>query len=349
MAKSYRAILPLIFLFLFLAVNPEPTLARPVKHLFKIASLAPEGSVWARRFNDFVEEVEARSNGEISFKVYTGGVMGDDRSVYRKMRIGQLQGGGFTMTGIGEVVQDFRILGIPFLFESYGEVDRVKEEILPLLDKAFAEKDLILLAMTEVGFIYTMSTRPIASIAELRKTKSWAPEGDPVSQEFLKTIGISATPLSIPDVLTSLQTGLIDTVYNSFYGSIVLQWFTRTRYIADIPFGYAYGGLVLDRKKFSAMPKEYMDMVKDVAVKHFARLLDDTRQSNADSLKVLQDNGMQMVKTLPEEKVKLQQFRDKSLEDLIGKAFSREIYTSVMKVLELSRLDINKLARRLAD
>jgi len=329
---------PISFLFLFalfgglLLPSPAAAAGRP-KYLFKIASLAPDGSIWAKRFQEMTEEIIEKSNGEIGFKIYPGGVMGDDRAMYRKMRIGQLQGGGFTMTGIGEVVEDFRVMGIPFLFDSYAEVDYVAEKLWPHFQQAFLDENLVLLAMSEVGFLYTMSKEPITTLVELKKTKSWVPEGDPISNIFLETVGITPTALSIPDVLTSLQTGLIDTVYNAFYGSIVLQWFTRTKYITDIPFAYAYGAFVLDQKAFSKLPAEYARLMETTARAHFARLLQDTRESNESSLQVLKDNGATLVKPAPGTKEELQEFHVKTVSKLDNGVFSRAIYEEAMKSL----------------
>ncbi|MBU2537255.1 MAG: TRAP transporter substrate-binding protein DctP, partial [Proteobacteria bacterium] len=259
---------------LLAVIAPSGVQAAP-RYMFKIASLAPDGSVWARHFQEFQNEVTAKSNGEIGFKLYMGGVMGDDRAMYRKMRIGQLQGGGFTMTGISETVPDFRILAIPFLFKSYAEVDRVTEGLFPYFQKAFLEKDMVLLAMTEVGFVYAMSGEPVSTVAQLRASKCWAPENDPLSRSFLEDMGVTPIPLSIPDVLSSLQTGMINTVFNGFYGSIVLQWFTRTKYITDTPFGYAYGGLVFSKSAFDKLPPQHAAMMEAAAKKHFAGLLAD--------------------------------------------------------------------------
>jgi len=307
------------------------------KYTLKIASLAPEGSVWSKRFHEFTDAVTAKSNGEITFKIYSGGVMGDDRSMYRKMRAGQLQGGGFTMTGIGEIVPDFRVLGIPFLFDSYTEVDRAWLKLWPLLQQSFADKGLKLIATTEVGFIYTMSTKPITTINELRQAKCWVPEGDPISKTYLEKLGVVPTPLSIPDVLTSLQTGMIDTVFNAFYGSIVLQWFTRTKYITDIPFGYSYGALVLDGRTFARLPKEYQQLIETAATNNFANLVNDTRKSNADALNVLRENGISMVSATPEALTALQACRQRTVDDILGTAFSKKIYETLVNELAVSR------------
>ena len=324
-----------IFLFLLaLSIATQAHGGNP-KYLFKVASLAPDGSVWAKRFRDFTREVEEKSNGEIGFKIYAGGVMGDDRAMYRKMRVGQLNGGGFTMTGISDVVPDFRVLGIPFLFNSYDEVDRVKEKLLPRFENEFDKQGLVLMALSEVGFIYTMSSFPISTLDELKQSKPWAPEGDPVSKVLLETVGVTPIPLSIPDVLTSLQTGLINTAFNSFYGSIVMQWFTKISYITDIPFVYAYGAFILDKKTFSRLPAHYADMMKSAAQIHFAKLLTDTRKSNEESLQVLLENNITLIKPTPITKAELQNnYRDQTVQKLIGDAFSRSIYEEAVMHLD---------------
>ncbi len=325
------------FIVLFLVISVDGAHAGKPKYLFKVASLAPEGSVWTKRFRDFAREVTEKSGGEIGFKIYAGGVMGDDRAMYRKMRVGQLNGGGFTMTGISDIVPDFRILGIPFFFNSYEEVDELKEKLFPRLQKEFDKKNMVLMELTEVGFIYTMSQKPITTLDHLKKSKAWSPEGDPISTTLLEAVGLTPIPLSIPDVLTSLQTGLINTAFNSFYGSIVMQWFTRISYITDIPFVYAYGAFLLDKKTFSRLPANYAQMMHSAAKKHFAKLLSDTRKSNDEALQVLQDNGITLVKLTPESRTELLNYREMTVEKLVDEAFSRSIYEEAVEHLEKFR------------
>ena len=333
--KNQYKILAVILSVVFLTLMITSAQAKKPKYLFKVASLAPEGSVWTKTFRNFTREVEEKSGGEIGFKIYAGGVMGDDRAMYRKMRVGQLNGGGFTMTGISEVVPDFRALGTPFMFNSYDEVDRVKEKLLPRFKKEFDKKGMVLMAMSEVGFIYTMSTNSIPTLAELKKSKAWAPEGDPISRVLLETVGVTPIPLSIPDVLTSLQTGLINTIFNSFYGSIVLQWFTKISYITDIPFVYAYGAFVLDKKTFSKLPAPHAAMMKKEAQIHFKKLLIDTRKSNEEALQVLIDNGISLIKPTPMTKAELQNnYREMTANKLINDAFSKSIYIEAVKHLD---------------
>ncbi len=330
---GYLFLLLVLLFNCFMAVG-EADAKRP-KYLMKIASLAPSGSIWAQRFDQFAQEVKEKSGGEVGFKVYAGGVMGDDRAMFRKMKIGQLQGAGFTMSGIGEIVPDFRVMGIPYLFQTYEEVDEVLEKLMPHQVEAFAEKGMVLIAMSEVGFIYTMSTIPISTLADLRRSKSWAPEGDPVSLAFMEAVGISPVPLSLPDVLVSLQTGMVNTVFNSYYGSIILQWFTKVKYITDLPFGYAYGALVIDEKFLERLPKSHRAVIRKAAGKYFSgKLKEDTRRTHIEALATLKSNGITMIPADPAASVALAGFRDQVVAESVGKYFSAESYNEMMAILE---------------
>lgn len=319
------------------AFYPASDLHAKPKHLFKIASLAPEGSVWVDSFKEFGAEVTEKSGGEIGFRIYPGGVMGDDRAMYRKMRVGQLHGGGFTMTGIGDIVPDFRVMAIPFLFHSYEEVDTVSSQIQPLFKQRFADKGLHFVAMTEVGFVYTFSNKSRVTIDDLRRAKTWSPSNDPLTDEFLKSLGISPIMLSIPDVLSSLQTGLIDTAFNSLYGSIILQWFTKAPFVTDAPYGYAYGAFIMSEKALSKLSGEQRQIIDEAAERHFADLIVDTRQSNTDSRSVLIEQGVTFVQTTPEVLKSLEEHRDKAVQAAIGKSFSEEIYQAVQQALNTFR------------
>lgn len=317
-------------------IAPDQSQAK-AKHLFKIASLAPEGSIWITQFQKFADDVSQQTNGEVAFRIYPGGIMGDDQAMYRKMRVGQLHGGGFTMSGIASVVPDFRVMSIPFLFDSYDEVDAVKKGMLPMFEERFRQKGMELLAMTEVGFIYTMSSHPIATKAEMQKSTIWIPAGDPLAATFVDTIGISPVQLSIPDVLSSLQTGLVDTVFNSLYGSIVMQWFTKAKYVTDSPFGYAYGAVALDQKRFDKLPPAYAKIIKVSSDKYFSVLTDETRKSNEDSRKVMEERGVTFVQADKKTVLELKEHRDEAVKRLLGNDFSKEIYQKVIKLLEAYR------------
>jgi TRAP-type C4-dicarboxylate transport system substrate-binding protein len=321
-----------LFFLLTLFLSTTWLQAAP-KYVFKIASLAPKGSVWVDAIDAFAKDVAEKTGGEVGFRLYPGGVMGDDTAMYRKIRVGQLQGGGFTMTGISSIVNDFRIMSTPFLFNSYDEVDYVKQGLLPDFIERFREKGLELVAMTEVGFLYAMSTKPIRTLEDQKNATNWSPSGDPMSEAYFSTLNITPVQLSISDVLSSLQSGLIDTVYNSLYGAIVLQWFTKARYVADMPFGYAYGVFALDSKKFAALPDSHQRAIHEAAGIHFPILLQETRDSNDESRRVLEERGLEFLAVDAEMIKVLREKSDQTMEMLIPETISPSIHKKTLELL----------------
>lgn len=333
-SKRAGALLFVAVVALGLTVLPQTSYAKKAKYKFKIGSLAPEGSIWVTQFRAFAKEVTEKTNGDVAFRIYGGGIMGNDQAMARKMRVRQLHGGGFTMSGIANIVPDFRVMAIPFLFDSYEEIDHVKEQMVPLFKEEFAKKGLHFLSFTEVGFVYAMSNKSIATFEEIQASKNWTPAGDELSTGFLKKAGISSTQLALPDVLSSLQTGLIDTVYNSLYGSIVLQWFTSLNYVNNMPSGYTYGAILLDGKSFKKMPKEYQDIVDTTGAKYFDPLIAETRKTNAESREVLVENGLIFQEPAAETVQKMTRYRAEFIEEAIQKGlFSQAAYDKMIKLL----------------
>ena len=129
--------------------------------VFKIATLAPEGTGWMREMRAAGESIKSKTEGRVEFKYYPGGVMGNDATVLRKIRVGQLQGGAFTGSELASIYPDVMIYGLPFLFRNQTEVDAVRARMDPLIAAGLAEKGLVAAGITGGGFAYLLSTRPI--------------------------------------------------------------------------------------------------------------------------------------------------------------------------------------------
>src|SRR5688572_15860789 len=102
-------------------------LAAPASaQVLKIATLAPDGSAWMRELRIAAAEVKTGTAGRVEFKFYPGGVMGSEAVVLRKMRLGQLQGGVLTASELSLVYPDAPAYTLPFLFDDWADVDRVR-------------------------------------------------------------------------------------------------------------------------------------------------------------------------------------------------------------------------------
>ena len=123
----------------------------------------------------------------------------------------------------------------------------------------------------------------------------WMWEGDPIAGAAFKAMNINPVSLSITDVLTSLQTKLIDGVYTSPLGAIVLQWFTRVKYMLHTPLANATGAVVISKKKFDELPPDLREILVRNGKILMKKLTALSREDNAKSLETLKKSGITIV------------------------------------------------------
>ena len=303
----------------------------------KFATVAPEGSTWIKIMRDYDKAVRDQSGGRVGFKIYAGSVAGDEKDVIRKIRLGQYHAGGFTGVGLGEVAKTVRVLDAPFLFKSYDESDFIINKFDAEFRKAFEDGGFVLLGWAEVGFVYIFSDRPVYSAEDLKNTKMWMWEGDPIAQAAFQAIGISPIQLSITDVMTSLQTGMINTVYNAPYALVALQWFTRVKYMMGQPLAISNGAVLLSKKTFDSMPKDLQDILLTNGKKYFRDLTLASRKENEEAIQTLKKRGIEV--TYPPKNVAAQfeETGEKARRLLVDKLFSQQFLDQVEAALSTYR------------
>ncbi|MDE1884500.1 MAG: TRAP transporter substrate-binding protein DctP [Xanthomonadaceae bacterium] len=260
--------------------------------VIKIATVAPDGTAWMREMRAGAAAVKKDTEGRVEIKYYPGGVMGDEPTVLRKIRIGQLQGGAFTGGELSQVDKDAQIYSLPFLFKTQDEVDKVRTQLDPLLRQSFDKAGFDVAGISGGGFAYLMSVNPIKTKDDLKAAKVWVPQGDRVAEAGFKAGGVTPISLPLADVYTSLQTGLIDTVANTPAGAIAFQWHTKVRHMVDLPITYVVGILVIDNKVFDALSPADQKAVNGDLGAAFARLEKINRDDNAKAEQALQKQGV---------------------------------------------------------
>ena len=261
----------------------------------KVATVAPDGSAWMREMRSGAERVRELTDGRVEIKFYPGGVMGNDAQVLRRIRIGQLHGGAFAASGLSERYRALTLYGIPLLFRSLDEVDYVRERLDPKLEAGLEEAGFVSLGFSEGGFANLMANEPIRSVEDLQRRKIWVPEGDPLSFVAMESLGLSPVVLPLTDVLTGLQTGLLDVVAASPVAALTLQWHTTVSYRTDFPVAYSMGILALDARTSNSMPADDQRVVREVMRAAMRRIDRTAREDNGEAAQVMTDIGVEPV------------------------------------------------------
>ena len=313
----------LSLLLLFVAIQSPALHARTLK----IATVAPAGTAWMKEMRKGADEVKERTSGRVKFKFYPGGVMGTDRSMLRKMRVGQLHGAAVAAGGLAEVYNDSWIYTLPLLFRDYQEVDYVRERVDPLIAEGLEKHGFVTLGIGEGGFAYMMCNEPLRTVDDLKGKKVWILEGDVISEVVFDIAGVTPVPLPLADVYTGLQTGLLNTIGSPPMATIAFQWHTKITHLTDVPLSYVVGLLVVDRKAFSKLKPEDQAVVREVMGQAMKRLDKINRADNESARKALSSQGVEFVHPVGEELGRWHEIADQATERL-GKdgVYSEEMY-----------------------
>ena len=284
----------------------------------KVATISPDGSVWMKLLRDAGDAIAEETAGRVKMKYYPGGVMGDELAMMRKMRIGQLQGAVVTTGVFGRSYPDVQIYNLPMQFRSLAEVDYLRERMDAMLLAGLEENGYVALGLAEVGMAYAMSARSVTSVGGAQRLKVWTPAGNDGAIKAMQDFGIAPIPLAITDVLTGLQTGLIDTVAAPLVGAVALQWHAQLEYILNLPFMYVYAPVVLAKAPFERLQEEDRVVVRRL-LGAAVRAADAGNRTDHEAVwDVLQRQGLSLLQPRPEELAEWQARGDAAAQDWVS-------------------------------
>jgi TRAP-type transport system periplasmic protein len=297
--------------------------------VLKIATLAPEGSSWMKLFRQLQTKVEARTEGRVRLKFYTGGVQGDERDVIRKMRGGQLDGAAITGIGLSMIDPEARALEAA---RTYEELDHARDRLGGMIKQKFEERGYILMGWGDVGPVRIFSQRPIRSLDDLRQTKLWMWSDDPITKQLFAALELRGVPMGVPEVLPSLSTGSIDAFFGSPLSTLALQWSTHAKYVTSAVIGMATGATVMTKKAWDAIAPGDQKILIEEGRALEASAIAQVRADNTSALVAMKSRGLQEVTTPPEMQKEVIR-RSMTIADKAGAMFSKEFQAEVQKLL----------------
>jgi len=301
----------------------------------KLTTIAPEGSDWMVQMRKGAKEIAQKTDGRVEIKLYGGGVQGRNvLQVQRKMRTGQLHGGVFSGGELAVFQKDAILYALPLTFNDDAEVryvrDRMDEELIGRLEEA----GYATFGFAAGGFAYLMSNRALSSLEDFNGKKVWTPEGDEVAFAAFKSLGIAPVMMPTTDVLTGLQTDLLDSIAVPPVAAIVFQWHTRLKYVTDLPVAFVYGALLIDKKAFSRLSEGDQSVVRQ----SFNAIYDGFDQGgvedNQEALSALMDSGLQLVDPDPGQVPVWREKVQASLQQEASRGtFDQALYGQMRKIL----------------
>lgn len=245
----------------------------------KISTLYPPGSAPVKSLQAVAQTLKTETGGAVTLKVYPGGVMGDDSTVMRKIRIGQLHGALVSAATLESIRPDLKDLSVPFQFDRIDQVYTARETLDSAFRQRLAEEGWLGFGPLDGGFSYLMSKEPVNNLADIRASKLWLPNTKDI-QAMTDALKVNYLVMNIGDVLTGLDTGAIDTLIAPPSAALTLNWHSRFNYYTETPVIYTWGMLVLPERALRKVPAQHREAVSEALSEWSVSLDAELREGN---------------------------------------------------------------------
>ena len=318
---------------IFLLIICSGTLiSKPI--IIKLATLAPEGTEYYNLLLEMGQRWQEETNGEIILRIYPNGVVGRESDTIRKMRIGQIQASAMSSIGLADLTDQIQAFTIPMKFKDYDDVENVKEVMFDDISNGLSESGFKLLFLVDIGWVYWFSANEISVPEDLRNAKIYTTAGDYVTVELFKRFGFNAIPVSETDILTSLQTGMINSMQTVPILSLSSGWFALMPNMLDLKWAVFIGAVIIDERVWSKIRPEHQKVMMEVAQEIGKKYQENGRKTDTQAIEMMKEYGMK-VKTPTDEELKIwEDFKEEIIPDVIDTYVPKEVYDKVTSAID---------------
>lgn len=317
--------------FLLLLIFTSFVFSRPI--IIKLATVAPEGTEYYNLLFEMGQRWQQETNGQVQLRIYPNGVVGGERDTIRKMRVGQIQASAMSSIGLAELTDQIQAFTLPMGFKTYDEVDKVKEVMFDDISEGLSQSGFKLLFLVDIGWVYWFSSKEISVPQDLKDAKIYTTAGDYVTVELFRKFGFNAVPVSETDILTSLQTGMINSMQTVPILSLSSGWSALMPNMLDLKWGAFVGAVIVDERVWRKIKPEYQKIMMDIAQDIGKKYQQTGRETEKKAIEAMKSYGMNII-TPTDEEIKIwDEFKDEITPDVIDTFLSVDIYNKVVDAI----------------
>ena len=270
--------------------------ASPKKTVIKIATLAPSGSPYHEIMKEMAAGWREKSDGDVELRIYPGGVAGGEVDILRKIRIGQLHAGALSSSGLSRALPEVSVLSTPMIFKTRESLLRVQEALAPEIEERMEKKGFVVLSWAIAGWVRFFVPEAEPSVAGLKKARMHVFAGDDRILELWKTMGVNAIPLPGTDVLTGLQSGMVNAFFTTPVMAYASQWFAFTPYMIEMPWAPMMGAIIVSKRAWKKVPEQLRPILKAIAEEKSLRLDQEMLRLESEAISEMRKRGLILIK-----------------------------------------------------
>lgn len=261
----------------------------------KLGTIAPKNSVYHEVLLRMRQSWRDISAGSVDLTVYPGGVAGDEATMLRKMRAGQMQAALISGSGMSFLDEGISALQVPLMFESLDEFDFVRSQLAPTLERRLKEKGFTVLAWGDAGWAYFFAVRDFRTADDVRAMKMYTSKGDDEALRLFSEFGFRAVPLDLTELQANLETGLVEVFAVPPLVAAGYQWFASAPHMLDLRFIPIIGSVLIDSAAWEGIPGEQRALMRQAAVDAAAEIEDTVRKQEREAVQEMQKYGLKVI------------------------------------------------------
>ncbi len=290
--KLSAALAAPLALALWLALAAPLAEARTIR--IRMGTSAPKDSPWHDALQYIRQEWREISGGEIKLQIYPGGLLGDEAEMVRQVRAGRIQAVALSSAGLSRIDKGISALQVPMMFATYAELDYVRDRIGPKLEERLEAKGYKLLNWTDGGWVHFFAKHPVRTPDDIRRTKLFTSAGDPETEKLYKDFGFQVIPLSATDMLTSLQTNMINAFDVPPLFAMLDRLYTQAGYMIDLRWAPLVAGTVISKRAWERLPQTYRPQLLAAARAAGTKLRQEIRDLGEDAVGEMKQRGLKV-------------------------------------------------------
>lgn len=303
----------------------------------KLATLAPEGSAWHELLKDLAAEWSQASGGRVELRIFPGGVAGDEPVVMKKMGINNYQAALISSHGLSTIDKSLRAFTVPRLIRTNEELAKAMDTMAPELEKRLEAKGYQVLFWADAGWVKFFTTTPDPTIEGVKKHRLFSWAGDEEGLELWKKAGFNVVPLPATELVTSLQTKMVNAFDVVPYYAVATQAYKHTPYMIDMNWAPLPGALIITKASWDKIPDDLKPVLKTVSAKYTARFRAETRKMEADAVEAMKARGLHVVTPQPEVQAEWDRGIENAYSDIRGHYVSAQDFDWLASVLKQIR------------
>jgi TRAP-type C4-dicarboxylate transport system substrate-binding protein len=305
----------------------------PVKA--KLGTLAPKDSSPHQNLKTMGDAWRKAPGGGVPLTIYTDGVLGGEADMVRRMRIGQLQAALISGVGLADIDDSVTALQtMPLVFHTLEEVDYVREKLRSKLEKRLEDKGFVMLCWVDAGWVRYFTRRPAMLPEELKRQKIFSWAGDTKMLDIMKALGYQPVPLETADMLSGLQTGLVDAVPAPPFFALASQFYGPAPNMIDLNWAPLVGGVVMTKKFWDTIPGEAQTALREAASKAGDEIRLQARKEMDESVEAMKKRGLKVQPLTPEARAAWQKLADDVYPRIRGSIVPADLFDEVLHLLK---------------